>query len=233
MAIRAVVFDFDGLILETEVAILTAWREVYAEHGLTLPLELWVETLGTAEHWFDPLTHLAEAGVQLDREELDARRRRRHVEILAGESPLPGVMDYLDAAPGLGLRLGVASSSTHRWVDGHLERLGIRERFASVRCREDVARTKPDPALYLAAAADLGVAPAEAIAIEDAPNGVRAAKSAGMFCVAVPSVLTGDLDLGQADLRLGSLAELPLADLVRLAASPRGPASSRGSGPGG
>jgi HAD superfamily hydrolase (TIGR01509 family) len=231
MAIRAVIFDFDGLILETEVAILSTWQEIYAEHGLTLPMELWVQTLGTAEHWFDPLAHLLEHGVALDPAETIARRRRRHEEILAGLSPLPGIVEYLEAAPALGLKLGVASSSTHHWVDGHLERLGIRARFQSVRCREDVARTKPDPALYLAAAADLGVAPEGCIAIEDAPAGIEAAVAAGMFCVAVPSALTGSLDLTRAHLRLRSLAELPLAELVRRAEGRRGPASSPGSAP--
>src|SRR5947209_7671759 len=125
VGVRAVVFDFDGLILETEVAILETWQEIYAEHGLTLPMEVWVETLGTAEHWFDPLAHLAGQGVRLDPEETLARRRRRHEEIIGGLSPLPGVIEYLEAAPALGIALGVASSSTRAWVGGHLERLGI------------------------------------------------------------------------------------------------------------
>jgi beta-phosphoglucomutase-like phosphatase (HAD superfamily) len=108
----------------------------------------------------------------------------------------------------------VASSSSVGWVDGHLRRLGLRDAFAVVRCAGDVPRVKPDPALYLSVLEATGIPAAEALALEDSPNGVLAAKRAGLACVAVPNPLTARLDLGAADLRLGSLAELPLSELL-------------------
>jgi HAD superfamily hydrolase (TIGR01509 family) len=128
---------------------------------------------------------------------------------------LPGVVEHLDAAKESGLKLGVASSSTRAWVTGHLARLGVLERFDCLRCRDDVPHAKPEPDLYLAVLDCLGVPASEAIAIEDSPNGVLAAKRAGMRCVAIPNSITARLDLGQADVVLGSLAEVTLAELLR------------------
>jgi HAD superfamily hydrolase (TIGR01509 family) len=123
-------------------------------------------------------------------------------------------VQQLDAAHERGLKLGVASSSTREWVAGHLARLGVLERFECLRCRDDVANVKPEPDLYLAVLDCLGVPASEAIAIEDSPNGVAAAKRAGMRCVAVPNSITAGLDLSEADLTLASLAELTLAQLL-------------------
>jgi len=127
---------------------------------------------------------------------------------------LPGVVQHLDAARELGMRLGCASSSTQEWVRGHLARLGILERFDCIRCRDDVAHAKPEPDLYVAVLDCLRVAADEAIAIEDSPNGVAAAKRAGLRCVAIPNSITAHLDLSQADLVLNSLADLSMAELL-------------------
>jgi HAD superfamily hydrolase (TIGR01509 family) len=133
---------------------------------------------------------------------------------------LPGVVERIDEAKAMGLKLGVASSSTVDWVRGHLVRLGIFDRFDCVRCRDDVANAKPEPDLYLAVLECLGVDASEALAIEDSPNGVLAAKRAGMRSVAIPNSITARLDLGQADVLLGSLAEVTLAELLRKLAQP-------------
>jgi len=109
----------------------------------------------------------------------------------------------------------VASSSSRAWFSGHLTRLELSQHFVCIACRDDVPRTKPDPALYLAALAALGVRPEEAIALEDSPNGVLAAKRAGLFCVAVPNLLTRQLPLDHADLQIPSLAAFPLPELLR------------------
>ena len=132
---------------------------------------------------------------------------------------LPGVVEHLEAAKSIGLKLGVASSSTRDWVTGHLARLGILGRFDCVRCRDDVANAKPDPDLYIAVLECLGVLASEAIAVEDSPNGVMAAKRAGLRCVAIPNSITARLDLGQADVILGSLADVTLAELLRRVAA--------------
>ena len=97
---------------------------------------------------------------------------------------------------------------------GHLDRLGVTDLFDAIVTGDDVARVKPDPELYLLALARLGLEPHEAIVFEDAPNGVLAAKRAGIFTVAVPNALTCDLPLDHADLRVASLADLPLTDLL-------------------
>lgn len=212
--IRALIFDFDGLILDTEEPVYRSWLEVYQAHGEELPFERWVQIVGSTTIAFHPQHHLEERiGRPLPQEVLDRRIIRRTEMILANEV-LPGVVRYLDEAHAMGLKLGVASSSTTEWVSGHLARLGILDRFDCLRCRDDVAHAKPEPDLYVAVLDCLGVGPAEAVAIEDSPNGVAAAKRAGMRCVAIPNTITARLDLSHADLLLGSLSELSLAQLL-------------------
>lgn len=212
--IRALIFDFDGLILDTEGPEFQTWQEIYAEHGGTLSFDSWAETIGTIGG-FDPYAELErQLGRALDREAIRQRRRQRFQELIAGQTARPGVTDYLEAASARGLRLAVASSAPRDWVAGHLERLGLRQYFDCLRCADDVTRVKPDPELYLAALAALDVLPTEAIALEDSPNGITAAKRAGLFCVAVPNPLTGQLSLAHADLQVESLAQLSLDQLL-------------------
>ena len=211
---QLVVFDFDGLILDTEVPVYDAWQAIYAEHGHTLDFDKWAQCIGTHDV-FDPAVDLAAlCGRELDCAALTERHRLDCDALIARESVLPGVREYVQAARRLGVRLGVASSSSRKWVEGHLTRLGLREHFEVVRCRDDVKVVKPDPALYLAVLEATGIPGREAFAIEDSPNGVWAAKRAGMKCVAVPNSLTARLDLAHADLRLTSLAEVSLAELL-------------------
>ena len=211
---KLIVFDFDGLILDTEVPVYDAWQELYVEHGQHLPFEKWAECIGTADV-FDPCADLAErVGRALDPAALQHRHRLRTDGLITAQRVLPGVVERLDEAAAMGITLGVASSSSRAWVEGHLERLGLLERFHAVRCADDVPQVKPDPALYRAVLDATGVRAADAVALEDSPNGVLAAKRAGLACVAVPNALTARLDLRHADLLLGSLAELPLAELL-------------------
>ncbi|HEX2645692.1 MAG TPA: HAD-IA family hydrolase [Candidatus Dormibacteraeota bacterium] len=212
--IRAAVFDFDGLILDTEEPVYRSWVEIYRAHGEELPFERWVSIVGSTTLDFHPQHHLEERiGRPLAQEELD-RRIGRRTEMILALSPLPGVVERIEEAGMLGLKLGVASSSTQEWVRGHLERLGILGRFDCIRCRDDVANPKPEPDLYVAVLECLGVAAGDAIAIEDSPNGVTAAKRAGLRCVAIPNSITAQLDLGEADLTLKSLAEVTMAELL-------------------
>ena len=213
--IKALIFDFDGLILETEGPEFQAWQEIYAEHGCVLPFERWASLIGTADAVFDVHAELeARCGRALDRDALRQRRRQRVADLIAGQAVLPGVEGYLATAGQLGLKIGVASSSTREWVCGHLDRLALHARFDAIACSDDVVRTKPDPALYLTVLAALGAEPHEAIALEDSPNGVAAARRAAIFCVAVPNALTRQLPLADADLRLNSLVEMPLEALL-------------------
>lgn len=212
--IRALIFDFDGLILDTEIAIFRCWEEVYGQHGQTLDLQTYAACIGTAENVFDPHQHLESLiGRTLDRQAMTAQRYQRYWDFL-DDRPLPGVEEYLREAKRLGLATAIASSSEVEWVHGHLDRLGLRSYFDVIRCGDQVKRTKPDPELYRTAAEQLGVAPAEAIAFEDSPNGVLAARRAGLYCVAVPNRLTRELDLSAADLIIDSLAAMPLSELL-------------------
>jgi HAD superfamily hydrolase (TIGR01509 family) len=217
--IRAIVFDFDGLILDTEEPVYRSWLEVYEAHGEELPFERWVQIVGSTATGFHPQRHLEERlGRSLPKEVLDGRIGRR-TELVLAQKLLPGVVQHIDQAKALGLKVGVASSSTADWVKGHLSRLGILEKFDCVRCRDDVANAKPEPDLYIAVLECLGVTASEAIAIEDSPNGVTAAKRAGLRCVAIPNSITAKLDLSGADVLLGSLAEISLAELLKKVAA--------------
>jgi HAD superfamily hydrolase (TIGR01509 family) len=212
--VRLLVFDFDGLILDTEEPVYDAWQEIYDEHGHALAFDKWATCIGTADT-FDPCGDLEVLlNRRLDAEALRLRHRTRTDELIAARAVLPGVREYLAEAQQLGITLGVASSSSRRWVEGHLRRLGLREAFAVVRCADDVPRVKPDPALYLAVLDATGIPASEAVALEDSPNGALAAKRAGLTCVAVPNPLTARLDLSHADLCLTSLAEVPLSALL-------------------
>jgi HAD superfamily hydrolase (TIGR01509 family) len=213
--VRAFVFDFDGLIIDTEEPVYRSWLEVYQAHGQELPFDRWIEIVGSSTATFDPKGHLEQRlGRALTQEVLD-RRIERRTELVRAQPILPGVAGLVESARKAGLRVGVASSSTRLWVKGHLERLGILEWFECMRCRDDVAFVKPAPDLYLAVVECLGVAPSEAVAIEDSPNGVAAAKAAGLWCVAVPNVITGGLDLSHADVILPTLEGASASELVQ------------------
>jgi HAD superfamily hydrolase (TIGR01509 family) len=213
--IRAIIFDFDGLILDTEVPEFQTWQEIYQTYGCELPLEVWAMAIGTSADVFDPYAHLEGLlGRLVEREEIRLKRRQRYTELLNAQSILPGVQAYIADAKRLGLRLGVASSSSRDWVVGHLTQLGLSPYFDCVKCADDVQRVKPDPALYQSVLDTLALPAERAIALEDSPNGIAAAKRAGLLCVAVPNSLTRQLSLAHADLQLDSLADLPLERLL-------------------
>lgn len=214
--IEAIVFDFDGLILETESPAFESWAAIYREHGHVLPEEQWHLSIGT-DRGFEPVDYLAAlVGEGLDRVATQKRRDARKDELIAALDVMEGVREYIEDARRLGLKLGIASSASRRWVIGHLERLGLHAHWDAVLTRDDVARSKPSPDLYVAATQALGVVPSRAVALEDSPHGIAAAKEAGLLCVAVPNALTRDLDLSRADVRLSSLAEMPLAKLLAI-----------------
>lgn len=213
--IEAVVFDFDGLVFDSETHEYQVIREIFAEHGAELPLEVWGRCVGREAGFFDPYAYLQEqTGRAVDREALSALRHRRFRERIAGEGALPGVEEALSAARGLGLKVGMASSSPREWVVPQLGRLGLLPFFDAVRTADDVARVKPEPELYLAVLEALGVDPARAVAFEDSPNGALAARRAGMRCVIVPNSVTTALEFGEHDLRLDSLGGVGLAGVI-------------------
>ena len=224
MKIKALLFDFDGLILDTETTEFLTWQAIYREYGQEMLAETWGQVVGGyGISTFDGAVHLAElVGDGTNVPELRARFRSESDALIASQPVLPGVLDYLDEAQHLGLGLAVASSSPHGWVDSHLSRLGLFDRFQHIICAEDVppGRTKPHPDLFLKALDNLGVLPDEAIVLEDSPNGVLAAKRAGIFVVSIPNPITALLEPKGADLNLSSLANLPLRKLLVLSETP-------------
>jgi HAD superfamily hydrolase (TIGR01509 family) len=212
--IRALVFDLDGLILDTESTIYASWEVVYREHGVPLPLDLWQRAIGSDETHFEPLSFLLAQRSDVDVDALQARRRVHRDALLAELGACAGIAERIGEARARGLRLAVASSSERAWVEHHLDRLGLLPHFAAVRCRDDVARVKPDPALYRCAVEALGVEPDQAVAFEDSPNGVAAAVAAGLRCVAIPGPMTRGLRFDAAHLCLDSLAELTLDEII-------------------
>jgi HAD superfamily hydrolase (TIGR01509 family) len=215
MPLRAIIFDFDGVILDTETPDLVAWQEIFAEHGLELDHAFWCQFVGRHGGMLDVVAHLEElVGAVLDSELILTRRRMRCMEMIHALGPRPGVESWLREAQAASILCGVASSSSLVWVEGHLERLGLRHHFSGLRCRDHVTRTKPDPDVYLAALECLGVSAADSIAIEDSPHGVAAAKAAGLRCLAVPNEVTRPLDFRRADMVLDSLEQVALVDVI-------------------
>jgi HAD superfamily hydrolase (TIGR01509 family) len=211
--VRALIFDFDGLIVDSESPGFQAWSELYASHGCSLPFEKYAVCIGTIDG-FDLHRYLEEqSGRSLDRQDLEAVCTRRWLHLMADQPLLPGIAACVASAKTRGLKLAVASSSTSTWVTGNLKRFGLLDSFDAICTRDYVEAVKPDPALYLLALERLGVSAEEAIAFEDSPHGILAAKRAGIFCVAVPNLLTKDLSLGLADRRLNSIAEFNLDDV--------------------
>jgi HAD superfamily hydrolase (TIGR01509 family) len=213
--IKALIFDFDGLILETETPVYISWNELYQSYHCHLPLDSWVTLIGGEDHSFDPYAELErQLGHSLDRAAVESERRKREMVLVDAQPVLPGVLQYLNDARQLKLRIGLASSSSCAWVTGHLTRLGIIQYFDCIRARDNVQKVKPDPELYLNVIKTLDIKPDEGIVLEDSFHGVQAAKSAGLYCVAVPNDMTRGMNLQQADLMLSSLTEMPLNNLI-------------------
>ncbi|HEV7134826.1 MAG TPA: HAD family phosphatase [Gaiellaceae bacterium] len=216
MAIRAFLFDFDGLIVDTETASRAGWQWLYREHGHELPPEKWALMVGTVGGW-DPWGHLEElVGESVEREALNERRYAHELTLLETEGLRPGISDYFAAAERLGLKRAIVSSASRRWIDMHLKRLEREVGWdAIVTADHDAERAKPRPTLYLEALELLGVGAGDAIAFEDSPNGARAAKDAGIFVVGIPNSVTREMGLDDAaDLVVDSLAHLPPDELL-------------------
>lgn len=213
----AVVFDFDGTIFDSETPIFRASAAALAEMGLTLTVEGWATVVGHGED--DSYRALCAAvGRDFDRAEFDRRYAAQDRSWRDQLPALPGVEDLFAALAAAGVPCGVASSSSSRWVEHHLERLGLRHHVRVVATRDRVGgRTKPDPASYRYALDQLGVAASAAVAIEDSAPGIAAAHGAGLAVVAVPSHITVHTDLSAAEATVASLVDLDVAALAALA----------------
>jgi HAD superfamily hydrolase (TIGR01509 family) len=224
VAVEAVVFDFDGLLMDTESSMLASWRYEWRQHGLELDVDTFF-----ADHGGDVTqgryAKLAQAvGPDYDQAASHARRLAHRDRLHAALGLAPGIARWLDQAQELGIRLAVASSSPRFWVRGLLAGVHSLDRFELMACGDEVARPKPDPGVYLLALERLGLPAGRAIAVEDAPHGVAAAQAAGMRCVAIPSRRANRARFAAADLLLTSAAQVGLAEiLASLGESSAGP----------
>lgn len=218
--LNALIFDFDGLVLDTETPEVEVWQDIYREHGHDLPVEEWSKTIGGyGISTFDPAAHLSGLTGR-DAAPLRADYRLRADTLIHAKPLQPGVLDLIHDGRRHGLKLAVGSSSPHSWVDTHLARLGLLHYFDKIICSDDVGpgRTKPNPDIFLEALNQLRVQKEAAVIFEDSPNGVKAARTAGVFVVAVPNPLTARLGVRNAgaNLTVNSLAELSVDTLREL-----------------
>lgn len=213
-ALRAVLFDFDGTLWDSETAVFGVFRGLFAEHGHELTLQTWSSAIGTLDG-FDPYASLDElVGGGLDLEEVEARTEQRIRDVVRDVPLRPGVADLLRELDDAGIPRALVSSDRSEWLVTNLERLGWPEGWAATVCADgDAARAKPNPHLYEAALELLDVPAQQTFAIEDSPNGIRAAKRAGIACLCVPNAATVGLDLSEADLVVETFEGLSVDDV--------------------
>lgn len=210
---KAIIFDFDGLIVDTESVWYEVTKEVMLDYGCDLKLENFAKYIGTTGGGlYDELN--AMSNQPIDRELVKSRtnelyQQRRDQFVLR-----EGVLDYLKAAKEHGLKIGLASSSSKQWVVDYLERFKILDYFQVIKTSDDVQKVKPDPELYVKALQELEVEANEALCFEDSLNGLTAAVGAGLHCVIVPNPVTQYLDFKGHVHRLTSMTELSFDDLL-------------------
>ena len=211
MTLLGAIFDCDGLLADTETPDYDAWRTIYEEQGLYLPVESWARSIGTAKgheanDWHAPLAE--RVGPGYDRERVQNRKRSLYHAAIGRLTPMPGVLALLDVLDADGIPCAVASNSERVWVDRVLNITGLTNRFQTIATADEVKHPKPAPDVYLLAAQRLGVPPEQCAAFEDSPRGLAAAHAAGMFTVAVPTALTRHLAFEQAHHLVDSLEQL-------------------------
>jgi HAD superfamily hydrolase (TIGR01509 family) len=217
--LQGILFDFDGLVLDTETSEFLTVAESFADHGIELSRDEWVKIIGTADHphWTEML-ETALGRPLTNREEVVEIRRARHHARISAETVRPGVVDLATAARDAGVGVAIASSSPFDWVLGHITRLGIEHLFPVRATRDDVghARTKPCPDLFVLAAERIGADPACCVVLEDSEPGIAAGNAAGCTTVAVPAGMTAHLPFTDADLVVSSLEQVDVDRLVAL-----------------
>jgi HAD superfamily hydrolase (TIGR01509 family) len=216
MTLQAIVFDFDGLIVDTEGPGFVSWSELYEKFGQKLTLDDWRHATGYVGG-FDPGLHLEKLlGHKLDWSVHAPSRETRNWELTLKQSTLPGIERLMVDARNRSIKIGVASNSGFGWVEEGLERLGLRHFIETIVTRDMVLNPKPAPDVYLKAVQTLRADPHYSVALEDSEPGSRAAKAAGMRVVAIPKQVSERQDLSVADLIVPSAEDLSIERLVEL-----------------
>jgi HAD superfamily hydrolase (TIGR01509 family) len=217
MTIKGIIFDFDGLICDTETPEVRAWEALFSEYGFIFPFERYQETIGAIHNDDSPFVFLEDLlGHPVDRREVKESFLNFRNKLIAAEPMRPGILNYLNEAKNEGLLIGLASSSPRSWIDHHLSRFGVMDYFGCIKTLNDVSNTKPDPELYIKSLECMQLKPREVIALEDSPNGVTAANKAGIYVAVFPNEITRIFEFNNADLLIDSLEEMSLIELLRI-----------------
>ncbi len=194
---KALLFDFDGTLVDTEWAIYQAWLATFQKEGQDLPIETYAQCIGSDFNTWSPKTHLEDlTGKQFPWAEMDLERQKVIEGALKSEGPVPGAVEILTELEGQYV-MAVVSSSSHDWVDGWLERLEMSQYFSATVCRGDAPRIKPAPDLYERASERIGIPPQECLVIEDSLNGGLAGLEAGMTVQVIPNRITKGSDFSR------------------------------------
>ena len=213
--IKAIIFDFDGTIIDTETARYVVFKNAYQQYGVDLSLETYSQCLGTSLESFNPYTYLTtHHNISLDLEEFRTSIRNNYAKLIENETIRPGILNLLQEAKEAGLKIGLASSSHREWIDKFVHLLGLDGYFECYCTADTVKNVKPDPELYLQALEQLGVQAHEAIAIEDSPNGARAALAAGLQTIVIKNTITKLLPFSKGHHTIESLEQYALQDLI-------------------
>jgi beta-phosphoglucomutase family hydrolase len=213
--VKAVIWDMDGVIVNTLDFHWEATRDFFREHGVETTKEEFLPTFGVrfeevirdwlpGEHSSDELAQMVE-----HKEGLFRKIAKGHIR------SLPGAIKLIKSLRNEGFRLAIGSSTVRANIELVLSELGVKDCFDEIVSAEDVEKGKPDPSMFLDAARRLGALPSKCVVIEDSVAGVEAAKAGGMKCVAVTNTRTGE-DLHQADVIVESLEGLGPKDFDRL-----------------
>jgi putative hydrolase of the HAD superfamily len=218
MPVAAVIFDFDGIVLDSETPEFESHRRIYERCGVALTADEWCDVIGLwseghDERWF---TQLCERSSSAPTHAAYHAEKRQVFDEVVPREPMRGIRNLLAKLAEAGVPMAIASSAPARWVVPAAERIGVRPLFGAIVTGDEVARRKPAPDVYLEAARRLGVDPSRSIAIEDSGPGITAARAAGMKTVAIPHWLTERHDLSAADLKVAHAGELTLARLAAL-----------------
>ena len=215
---EAVIFDMDGLLVDTETVDYETWRDLYAAHGVELTLPAYCFSAGLYGSWERLYGELA-AVCGRSLEELQAHREPRFRELVDQQlTPSPERVSLLGELRGHGVKRAIASSSDRDWVAYLVDGIGLRGEFQAIVTGDDVERRKPAPDLYLTAAERLGADPQRCVALEDSSHGIQAARAAGMRVINIPNVVSAHQDLSQADAQVAHFGDVTLDLLRRLIA---------------
>lgn len=203
---KAVLFDFDGIIIDSEWPIYQTWKQVFAHEGHILKLETYVQCIGSDFDTWSPEKHLESlTGKSYDWQTINSKRQVTLEADLQDAQTLPGVRELIAKIKADGKKIAIVSSSSHRWVDTWLEKLDLIKDMDQVVCKGDAPHIKPAPDLYLEAVKRFNIHASKCLVLEDSLNGVKAAKAAHCPAIAIPSRLTNCLDFSTADAEIQSL----------------------------